>query len=171
MATITAGSRAPSFTLPRDGGGKISLSDFKGRKLVLFFYPKADTPGCTREATEFSGLKAAFARAGTDVLGVSADPVPKQDKFKVKHSLTVPLASDETHAMLEAYGVWAEKSLVRPQVHGHPAQHLPDRAGRQGRPTLGEGEGRGPRRRGAGCGQSAVGQRAGPQAHAPCTLH
>jgi len=111
MATITAGSRAPSFTLPRDGGGKVSLSDFKGRKLVLFFYPKADTPGCTREATEFSGLKAAFARAGTDVLGVSADPVPKQDKFKVKHSLTVPLASDETHAMLEAYGVWAEKSL------------------------------------------------------------
>ena len=78
MATITAGSRAPSFTLPRDGGGKISLSDFKGRKLVLFFYPKADTPGCTREATEFSGLKAAFARAGTDVLGVSADPVPSR---------------------------------------------------------------------------------------------
>lgn len=111
MATITAGSKAPSFTLPRDGGGKISLSDFKGRKLVLYFYPKADTPGCTREAIEFSGLKAAFARAGTDVLGVSADPVPKQDKFKVKHSLTIPLASDETHAMLEAYGVWAEKSL------------------------------------------------------------
>jgi peroxiredoxin Q/BCP len=111
MATIMAGSKAPSFTLPRDGGGKVSLSDFKGRKLVLYFYPKADTPGCTREAIEFSGLKAAFARAGTDVLGVSADPVPKQDKFKVKHSLTIPLASDETHAMLEAYGVWAEKSL------------------------------------------------------------
>ncbi len=111
MATITAGSRAPSFTLPNDGGGKVSLSDFKGRKLVLYFYPKADTPGCTREAIDFSGLKAAFARAGTDVLGVSADPVPKQAKFKVKHSLTIPLASDETHAMLEAYGVWAEKSL------------------------------------------------------------
>ena len=111
MATITAGSRAPSFTLPRDGGGKVSLSDFNGRKLVLYFYPKADTPGCTREAIDFSGLKAAFARAGTDVLGVSADPVVKQDKFKVKHSLTIPLASDETHAMLEAYGVWAENSL------------------------------------------------------------
>lgn len=108
---IVAGAKAPSFTLPCDGGGEVSLADFKGRKLVLYFYPKADTPGCTREAIDFSSLKAAFAKAGTDVLGVSADPAPKQDKFKTKHKLTIQLASDESHKMLEAYGVWAEKSM------------------------------------------------------------
>lgn len=108
---VTAGSKAPSFTLPRDGGGKVSLSDFKGRKLVLYFYPKADTSGCTQQALDFSRLRAAFARAGTEVLGVSADPVRKQDRFKAKHTLTIALGSDETHNMLEAYGVWAEKSL------------------------------------------------------------
>ncbi len=108
---VVSGAKAPSFTLPRDGGGKVSLADFKGRTLVLYFYPTADTPGCTREAIDFSSLKAAFAKAGADVLGVSADPVSKQDKFKTKHKLTIPLASDETHKMLEAYGVWAEKSM------------------------------------------------------------
>ena len=108
---VTAGSKAPSFTLPCDGGGKVSLADFKGQKLVLYFYPKADTSGCTREAIDFSRLKGAFAKAGTAILGVSADPVPKQDKFKAKHSLKIALGSDETHKMLEAYGVWAEKSL------------------------------------------------------------
>jgi peroxiredoxin Q/BCP len=105
------GERAPAFTLPRDGGGTVSLKDFKGRNLVLYFYPKADTPGCTREAIAFSRLRAAFAKAGTDILGVSADPVPAQDKFKAKHKLTVALASDETKAMLEAYGAWGEKSM------------------------------------------------------------
>ena len=108
---VTVGSKAPSFTLPSDGGGAVSLSDFKGQKLVLFFYPKADTPGCTQEAIEFSKLRGAFAKAGTAILGVSADPVRKQDKFKAKHGLTVTLGCDETHGMLEAYGVWAEKSL------------------------------------------------------------
>ncbi|WP_146617989.1 peroxiredoxin, partial [Rhodoplanes serenus] len=78
-------------------GGEISLADFKGRKLVLYFYPKADTPGCTREAQAFSAAKAAFAKAGADVLGVSADSVKKQDGFVKKHALTIPLASDETH--------------------------------------------------------------------------
>ena len=108
---ITAGGKAPGFTLPRDGGGEVSLSDFKGRKLVLYFYPKADTPGCTIEAKDFSRLAQAFARAKTEVLGVSADPVKKQDRFKEKHELAIPLASDETHKMLDAYGVWAEKSM------------------------------------------------------------
>jgi peroxiredoxin Q/BCP len=108
---IVAGSKAPNFTLPRDGGGTVSLADFKGRKLVLYFYPKADTPGCTREAIDFSGLKSAFARAGADVLGVSADPVSRQDKFKAKHKLGIALGSDEPHKVLEAYGVWAEKSM------------------------------------------------------------
>jgi thioredoxin-dependent peroxiredoxin len=111
MSKVTAGSRAPAFSLPTDGGGKVSLSDFKGQKLVLYFYPKADTSGCTREAIDFSRLKGAFTKANTAILGVSADPVPKLDKFKTKHSLKVALGSDETHKMLEAYGVWAEKSL------------------------------------------------------------
>ena len=105
------GAMAPAFTLPRDGGGSISLADFAGRKLVLYFYPRADTSGCTKEAIDFSRLKAAFSKVGTEILGVSADPVPAQDKFKAKHKLAIALASDEKHRMLEAYGVWQEKSM------------------------------------------------------------
>ena len=108
---LAAGAKAPAFSLPRDGGKTVSLQDFKGRNLVLYFYPKADTPGCTREAIAFSGLRAAFAKAGTDILGVSADPVARQDKFKAKHELKVALASDEAKKMLQAYGAWGEKSL------------------------------------------------------------
>ncbi|MET0922090.1 MAG: peroxiredoxin [Xanthobacteraceae bacterium] len=108
---VTVGSKAPAFTLPCDGGGKVSLADFKGQKLVLYFYPKADTAGCTIEAKDFSTLAPAFTRAGAAILGVSADPVAKQDKFKAKHGLSVALGSDETHDMLNAYGVWAKKSL------------------------------------------------------------
>jgi peroxiredoxin Q/BCP len=111
QSALQPGTQAPTFTLPRDGGGTISLADFAGRKLVVYFYPRADTPGCTKEAIDFSRLKAAFAKAGTEILGVSADPVPAQDKFKAKHKLAIPLASDETHRMLEAYGVWQEKSM------------------------------------------------------------
>ena len=110
-AKIAVGNKAPGFTLPRDGGGEVSLADFKGKKLVLYFYPKADTEGCTVEAKDFSKLAPAFARAKTAILGVSADPVKKQDRFKAKHDLTIALASDETHEMLNAYGVWAEKSM------------------------------------------------------------
>jgi thioredoxin-dependent peroxiredoxin len=110
-AELGAGAKAPAFTLPRDGGGNVSLADFAGRKLVLYFYPRADTPGCTKEAIDFSRLKAAFGKAGTEILGVSADPVPAQDKFKVRHKLSIALASDEKHRMLEAYGVWQEKSM------------------------------------------------------------
>ncbi len=105
------GSKAPAFTLPRDGGGTVSLKDFAGKKLVLYFYPKANTSGCTRESIDFSRLKAQFASAGTEILGVSADPVVAQDKFKAKHRLSIALGSDETHEMLEAYGVWQKKSL------------------------------------------------------------
>jgi thioredoxin-dependent peroxiredoxin len=108
---LEPGAKAPAFSLPRDGGGNVSLADFAGRKLVLYFYPRADTPGCTKEAIEFSRLKAAFGRAGTDILGVSADPVSAQDKFKAKHKLAIPLASDEKRKMLEAYGAWQQKSL------------------------------------------------------------
>lgn len=105
------GSKAPAFTLARDGGSNVSLSDFKGRKLVLYFYPKADTPGCTKEAIAFGGLKREFSKADTEILGVSADPVAAQDKFRDKHGLKVALASDETKKMLTAYGVWGEKSM------------------------------------------------------------
>jgi peroxiredoxin Q/BCP len=111
MTVLQPGDRAPDFTLPRDGGDSLSLRDFKGRKLVLYFYPKADTPGCTTESIAFSGLKGAFARAGTDIVGVSADPVKAQDKFRDKHGLKVALASDEEKKMLGAYGVWGEKSM------------------------------------------------------------
>ncbi len=108
---LDAGAKAQDFTLVRDGGGKVSLKDFKGRKLVLYFYPKADTPGCTREAIAFNALKGAFAKADTAILGVSADPVKAQDAFKKKHDLAIALASDETHKMLTDYGVWGEKSM------------------------------------------------------------
>ena len=105
------GSKAPAFTLARSGGGSISLADFAGRKLVLYFYPRADTTGCTTEALDFSRLKAAFARSETEILGVSADPVAALDRFKSKHKLTIALASDEKHKALEAYGVWRQKTL------------------------------------------------------------
>lgn len=108
---LAPGTKAPAFTLLRDGGGSVSLADFAGRAVVLYFYPRADTPGCTKEAIDFSRLKGAFAKAGAEVLGVSADPVPAQDKFKAKHKLAIALASDEKHRMLEAYGVWQEKSM------------------------------------------------------------
>jgi peroxiredoxin Q/BCP len=108
---LAPGGKAPSFRIPRDGGGEVSLADFKSRKLVLYFYPKADTSGCTIEAKDFSRLSAAFARAGTSILGVSADPVTKQDRFKAKHDLSITLGSDEPHEMLSAYGVWAKKSM------------------------------------------------------------
>ena len=108
---LTEGAKAPPFHLPRDGGGMISLSDFSDRKLVLFFYPRADTPGCTREAIDFTRLKSDFAQAGTEVLGISGDSLKAQEKFRDKHQLGVPLISDEKHQMLEAYGAWGEKSM------------------------------------------------------------
>ncbi len=110
-AAPAAGDKAPKFRLPRDGGGTISLDDFTGRKVVLFFFPKADTPGCTAESKAFSLLAPAFAQAETALVGVSADSVKKQDAFKAKHGLAVPLASDPTHAMLMAYGAWGKKSM------------------------------------------------------------
>ena len=108
---LVEGAKAPAFHLPRDGGGTVSLSDYAGKKLVLFFYPRADTPGCTKEAIDFTRLSAAFAEAETALLGVSADPPKAQEAFRDKHELATPLASDEQHQMLEAYGVWGEKSM------------------------------------------------------------
>ncbi|MBR1122559.1 peroxiredoxin [Bradyrhizobium lablabi] len=108
---LAEGAKAPAFRLPRDGGDTVSLADYAGKKLVLFFYPRADTPGCTREAIDFTRLRSAFEDAGTAVLGVSADTVKAQDAFRSKHQLAIPLISDEQHEMLEAYGAWGEKSL------------------------------------------------------------
>jgi peroxiredoxin Q/BCP len=110
-APLSEGQKAPAFRLPRDGGAMATLSDYAGRKLVLFFYPRADTPGCTREAIDFTRLSVAFAESGTTVVGISADPPKAQEKFRDKHKLAVPLISDETHGMLEAYGAWGEKSM------------------------------------------------------------
>ena len=110
-AGLEPGAKAPDFSLPRDGGGTVALKDFAGKALVLFFYPRANTSGCTREAIDFTRHKAAFSRAGAEIVGVSADPVKAQDAFKAKHKLTVALGSDEKHRMLEAYGVWQEKTL------------------------------------------------------------
>jgi peroxiredoxin Q/BCP len=108
---LVEGAKAPAFRLPRDGGETVALSDYAGKKLVLFFYPRADTPGCTKEAIDFTRLAGAFAEHQTAVLGVSADPQKAQEAFRDKHQLATPLVSDEAHGMLEAYGVWGEKSM------------------------------------------------------------
>ena len=111
MSKPEPGGSAPEFDLPRDGGETISLSDFAGKKVVLFFYPKDDTSGCTAEAIAFSGLLDQFEDAGAVVIGMSPDSVTKHDKFKSKHNLKIALASDEDKGVLEAYGVWVEKSM------------------------------------------------------------
>jgi thioredoxin-dependent peroxiredoxin len=106
-----AGDAAPAFKLAGAGGEKLSLSGFKGKKLVLYFYPKDDTSGCTKEAIEFNDLRSAFAKADTVVVGMSPDSVKSHDKFREKYGLTFPLAADEDKATLLAYGVWVEKSM------------------------------------------------------------
>ncbi len=107
MTEITEGSKAPAFDMPADGGGRATLSG----PTVLYFYPKADTPGCTNEAKDFTAYADAFTKAGVTVIGVSKDPVKKLDKFKAKYDLKVTLASDEETGVTEAYGVWVEKSM------------------------------------------------------------
>lgn len=111
LGSLSEGDSLSSFSLPRDGGQTISLADFSGRKLVIFFYPRADTPGCTLEASDFSRLAPAFTASQTAILGVSADPVKAQEKFRDKHQLAVPLASDEQHKVLDLFGAWGEKSM------------------------------------------------------------
>ncbi|NIZ13718.1 peroxiredoxin [Phaeobacter sp. HF9A] len=102
---------APAFTLPRDGGGEVTLSDLTGQAVVLFFYPRDDTPGCTKESIGFSEHLQAFAQAGAAVFGISRDTVAKHDKFAAKHNLTVPLLSDAESSVCEDYGVWVEKNM------------------------------------------------------------
>jgi peroxiredoxin Q/BCP len=111
MANVEEGQAAPDFELPRAGGGVLKLSDLRGRKVVLYFYPKDDTSGCTVEAQDFSRLLPEFETAGTVVIGMSPDGVKKHDKFRAKHELTVDLVSDETTQTLQEWGLWVEKSM------------------------------------------------------------
>jgi peroxiredoxin Q/BCP len=108
---LNDGDKAPDFKLPRDGGETVKLSQFKGKYVVLFFYPKDDTPGCTSEAVGFSAALEDFHRAGAEVIGISPDSVKSHEKFHVKHGLAVMLLADEDRKAIEAYGVWGEKSM------------------------------------------------------------
>ncbi|MCH8202228.1 MAG: peroxiredoxin [Proteobacteria bacterium] len=109
--TVEVGQAAPDFTLPGDGERTISLAGLRGKRVVLFFYPKDMTPGCTIEARAFTALHDDFAAANTRVVGLSKDSVARHEKFRAKHDLKSDLASDETGEVLEAYGVWTEKSM------------------------------------------------------------
>jgi peroxiredoxin Q/BCP len=110
-AAIAEGGRAPAFDLATDGGGRISLSALKGKTVVLYFYPKDDTAGCTKEALEFTAAAKAFKKAGATVVGVSKDAPAKHDRFKEKHGIAVTLASDEDGKTIATYGSWVEKTL------------------------------------------------------------
>ncbi|CAO4143147.1 peroxiredoxin [Methylorubrum extorquens] len=128
---LETGNAAPLFSLPGAGGETISLESLRGHKIVLYFYPKDDTSGCTLEAQNFNAQSEAFAAAGAKVVGVSPDPVKSHDKFRAKYGLTFPLASDEAKSMLEAYGVWVEKSMYGRKYMGvERTTVLIDREGR-----------------------------------------
>jgi peroxiredoxin Q/BCP len=114
---VDVGERAPDFAL-ETVDGTVRLSDFAGRKLVLYFYPKDDTPGCTTEAIDFSGLSDRFAAADTAVLGVSKDSLRSHERFAAKHNLAVRLASDPDGTVIEAYGAWVEKSMYGKKYMG-----------------------------------------------------
>ncbi|MBB3143826.1 peroxiredoxin Q/BCP [Phyllobacterium trifolii] len=131
MTILDIGSTPPDFTLPRDGGGTITLSGLRGKPVVLYFYPKDDTSGCTQEAIEFSGLRPQFEKLGAKVIGMSPDPVKKHDKFKTKHDLKVDLVADEDKAIIEAYGLWVEKSMYGRKYMGvERTTYLIDSAGK-----------------------------------------
>ncbi|WP_457302127.1 peroxiredoxin [Phyllobacterium sp. P5_D12] len=131
MTILDIGSTPPDFTLPRNGGGTITLSSLRGKPVVLYFYPKDDTSGCTQEAIEFSGLRPQFEKLGAKVIGMSPDPVKKHDKFKTKHDLKVDLVADEDKAIIEAYGLWVEKSMYGRKYMGvERTTYLIDSAGK-----------------------------------------
>ncbi len=118
MSEILENTPAPAFSLATDGEDQVSLADFAGKAVVLYFYPKADTPGCTTEGLDFSALAAQFAAANAVVVGVSRDPIKKLDRFKAKHELRVILGSDEDGAVCEAYGTWVQKKLYGREYMG-----------------------------------------------------
>ena len=130
-ANLDVGAPAPAFSLPGHDEALVTLASFRGRALVLYFYPKDDTPGCTTEAIAFNGKAEDFAAAGAAILGVSPDSVKSHAKFRAKHDLAIPLASDEEKAMLGAYGVWVEKSMYGRKYMGvERTTMLLDREGR-----------------------------------------
>tara|TARA_B100001057_G_scaffold177301_1_gene178146 strand:+ start:34 stop:501 length:468 start_codon:yes stop_codon:yes gene_type:complete len=116
--TLKIGSKAPDFLCAADGDRQVALDDYAGKKLVIYFYPKDDTPGCTTEAIDFTDKQASFTAANVEIIGVSADSVEKHEKFKSKHSLGVTLLSDPDQKMLEAYGVWVEKNMYGKKYMG-----------------------------------------------------
>ncbi|EKE78772.1 thioredoxin-dependent thiol peroxidase [Oceanibaculum indicum] len=116
--TVNVGDKAPDFSMPTDGGGSVSLSGLKGKKVVLYFYPKDDTPGCTKEACAFRDALPDFSGVDAVVIGVSRDPVKSHDKFKAKYELNFPIASDEDGKASEAYGTWVEKSMYGKKYMG-----------------------------------------------------
>jgi len=116
--SVDVGDPAPDFTLPRDGGGEISLAELKGRPTVLYFYPKDDTPGCTKEACGFRDAWEEVTEAGINVVGVSRDSVKKHDNFKAKHELPFPLIADEDGTLCQAFGVWKEKNMYGRKTMG-----------------------------------------------------
>lgn len=131
MAELQVGQQAPDFDLPRDGGGMLKLSSLTGKPVVLYFYPKDDTSGCTAEAIDFSALKPEFEKAGAVVIGLSPDSPKKHDKFKAKHNLSIDLVSDEAKQVLQAWGVWTEKSMYGRKYMGvERTTFLIDRDGR-----------------------------------------
>ena len=111
MEKLGIGDLAPDFNLPRDGGAEQSLSQLRGKPVVLYFYPKDDTSGCTLEAHDFTALKPEFDKIGVEIIGMSPDKAAKHDKFKQKHELNITLVSDEERTTLMTYGVWVEKSM------------------------------------------------------------
>ncbi|MEO0544628.1 MAG: thioredoxin-dependent thiol peroxidase [Pseudomonadota bacterium] len=118
MTELAVGAMAPDISLPIDGGETMTLSDMKDQNVVIYFYPKDDTPGCTKEAIAFSGLLDEFKAANTVIIGISPDTVAKHEKFKTKHDLTVVLAADEERKAIEGYGVWVEKSMYGKKYMG-----------------------------------------------------
>jgi len=110
MAKLSAGDVAPAFELPDENGGAVSLSDLGGRRAIVYFYPRDDTPGCTKEACQFSDLLAEFEGLGVDVLGISADSAASHQKFRDKYGLKVKLLTDKGHEVMAAYGAWGEKT-------------------------------------------------------------
>ncbi len=128
---LTPGTQAPAFSLPATGGAELSLDSLRGRNVVLYFYPKDDTSGCTLEARNFQALRKEFEEAHTVIVGVSPDSLKSHDRFRAKYDLDFPLASDEGKAMLEAYGVWVEKSMFGRKYMGvERTTVLIDREGR-----------------------------------------
>ena len=128
---LVQGDMAPNFELPTDGGGQAHLKDLKGKPVVIYFYPKDDTSGCTAEAIAFNGLRAKFAAAGATIIGISPDNAASHDKFKRKHDLEIALAADPERSAIEAYGVWKEKSMYGRKYFGvERSTFLIDRNGR-----------------------------------------